>query len=260
MHRYEAAWLATQGARRYQEDAVLLCPDATPAGSPGEPRPGTLLALLADGMGGHSGGAIASRTACEAFVQGFAEAWADVRERLMAGLGAANAAIERTVVADPRLRGMGSTLVGASFGADGLEWVSVGDSPLYLVRGGEIALLNEDHSLAPALDRLALEGQITEEQARNDPRRHLLRSAVTGEEIELVDLSRQALPLEPGDHVLIASDGIHTLEPSEIARIVSDHADDGPAAIAAALIRAVESRRDPRQDNTTVVVVRPARE
>ena len=48
---------------------------------------------------------------------------------------------------------MGSTLVGTAFGASGVEWVSVGDSPLFLFRRGEVAVLNEDHSLAPELDR-----------------------------------------------------------------------------------------------------------
>ena len=90
-----------------------------------------------------------------------------------------------------------------SFGPAGVEWVSVGDSPLLLFRQGEIALLNEDHSLAPELDRLAALGRMTPEEAKSDPRRHMLRSAVTGDELDLVDVSRRPLALEAGDYVIL---------------------------------------------------------
>ena len=153
--------------------------------------------------------------------------------------------------------GMGSTLVGTIFGANGLEWISVGDSPLYLVRREEIALLNEDHSLAPALDRLAAEGRISIEEAKNDPRRHMLRSAITGEELDLIDISKKPLHLEAGDYVIVASDGIHTLEEAEIVRLVSSYADDGPSAVAHAIVRAIDDAGAAHQDNATVIAVRP---
>ena len=217
---------------------------------------GVLVAVLADGMGGHAGGALASRTVCASFISTFAGELGPFRERLRAGMVAANRAIELHVEDNRALEGMGSTLVGAALGADGLEWVSVGDSPLYLYRGGEIALLNEDHSLAPLLDKMASEGRISAEQARSDHRRHMLRSAVTGGEIELIDLAQRPLVLFPGDHIVIASDGIHALDETEIARVVTAYQADGPEAIAAALIRDVEGVRDPHQDNCTIVVVR----
>ena len=74
-----------------------------------------------------------------------------------------------------------------------------------------MALINEDHSLAPLLDELAPRPHLGRAGA-TDPRRHMLRSAVTGDEIELVDLSHEATSLLPGDHVMLASDGIHTLD------------------------------------------------
>jgi protein phosphatase len=176
---------------------------------------------------------------------------------LIAALKAANGAIATKIEESPLLAGMGSTLVGASFGASGLEWVSVGDSPLFLFRRGEIALLNEDHSLAPELDRLVSEGRLTDEDARRDPRRHMLRSAVTGEEIDLIDVSRRPLALESGDYVVLASDGIATLDTGELARVIQGYGADGAAAVASAIIRAIEAVREPYQDNATVLVVRP---
>jgi serine/threonine protein phosphatase PrpC len=265
MLAFEHASRATKGARSYQEDTALFWSGSGETSESEAVANGTaVVAVLADGMGGHAGGALASRMACENFLKAYAQQEGSNRERLVEALSAANQAIADTVDANPMLAGMGSTLVGVTFGADGIEWVSVGDSPLMLYRRGEIALLNEDHSLAPELDRLAAAGAISEDEARRDPRRHMLRSAVTGDDIDLVDLSRRPLKVEPGDYIILASDGLQTLEPAEIERIVAAYAEDGAVAVANALIRAVEALKDPHQDNATVIAVRlvpqPARE
>ena len=267
MHAFDHASRATRGARNYQEDTALVwpgldtsAPEQAVAATNGSGAP--LVAVLADGMGGHAGGALASRMACESFIKSYAAADLPEKaelpetERLVEALRAANDAIAATVSTNPMLTGMGSTLVGVVFSTAGVEWVSVGDSPLLLYRRGEIAMLNEDHSLAPELDRMAAAGKITAEEARKDPRRHMLRSAVTGDDIDMVDVSRTPLRIEPGDYIILASDGLQTLETSEIERVVTAYAADGPQAVANALIRAVEAVRDPHQDNATVVAVR----
>lgn len=261
MPPFELAVASTRGARDYQEDSAGFWPgendisvlaDLSPAAEDDR-----AYAVLADGMGGHTGGALASRTVCETFLSSATSGDGSPANRLEAGLYAANDAVARRVDINPLLAGMGSTLIGTAFTASGVEWVSVGDSPLYLYRRGEIAVLNEDHSLAPELDRLVAEGRLTEREARRDPRRHMLRSAITGEEIDLIDTSRQPLALEAGDYVVLASDGIATLDKAEIARIIAGYAQDGAPAVAKALIRAVEALREPHQDNATVLVVRP---
>lgn len=258
MSSLEHAVAATQGARDYQEDAALfrLTPAlvAAEAGQSCDQESG--LAVLADGMGGHAGGALASRMVCDAFADASTGTYADSAELLMHALESANAAVAGKVVENPLLNGMGSTVVGVHFGPDGLAWVSVGDSILYLYRRGELAILNKDHSLAPELDRLVAEGRLTEEEARHDPRRHMLRSAVTGDEIDLIDVSEHPLALQPDDYVILASDGIATLDKEEVARVVQGYAKDGAKAIADALIRAIEAVREPYQDNATVLVVR----
>ena len=292
MTTFECAVSATRGDRSYQEDAALFWPGSgtfKPEIASPPPPPHQLTAILADGMGGHAGGAIASQSACETFLAGISglldlgpfrgaelettvplgdegEAVgpsanpADPGDDLWAALHAANAEIAKKTSENPALDGMGTTFVGVSFQATGqsarVEWISVGDSPLYLYRNGEIALLNEDHSLAPALDLLAREGTITEEAARNDPRRHMLRSAVTGDELDMIDRSRRPLALEAGDVIVLASDGIHTLSESEIARIVTAYCEDGCEGIANALIRSIENQRVPHQDNATIMVIR----
>jgi protein phosphatase len=240
--RFRYATRASQGARSYQEDSASVVEGT-----------GGLAAVLADGMGGHAGGALASGLACKFFMHAFATAKGTTSEKLTESLELANAAIAHEVHGNLALNGMGCTLICAVFGADGVEWVSVGDSPLFLVRKGEIVVLNEDHSLAPEIDKLAAIGKISWEAARNDHRRHFLRSALTGGEMELIDRSHRPLALQPGDIVVLASDGIHTISHEAIAKVVS--ANGKPDAAAAALLEAVEAVGDPAQDNTTVVVV-----
>jgi PPM family protein phosphatase len=245
---FEHATRASQGARSYQEDSA----EVRLAGVGGT---SVLSAVLADGMGGHAGGALASGLACKFFLHAFTSSSGDVPARLDEALVLANASIAKEVFENAALEGMGCTLIGAAFGPAGIEWVSVGDSPLFLVRKGEIVLLNEDHSLAPEIDKLAAAGKISWEAARADPRRHYLRSALTGSEIELIDRSRRPLALEAGDVVILASDGIHTLAHEAILEAVQQSVAAGPDTIADALIAAVAAAREPYQDNTTVVVV-----
>jgi PPM family protein phosphatase len=254
---FEYASRASQGARSYQEDAAVVRAGGQGRAAPaGGPHAEALTAVLADGMGGHAGGALASSTACQVFLDSYWASAGEVPARLGDALMHANAAIGGCVEENPALDGMGCTLVGTVFGPAGVEWVSVGDSPLFLLRHGEIVLLNEDHSLAPEIDKLAAAGRMTWEDAKADPRRHFLRSALTGADMDLIDRSHRPLALEPGDVVILASDGIHTLSEPDILRVVDEHVAHGPDAIANALLAAVEAGGDIYQDNTTVVVVR----
>lgn len=259
MTDHDTACRAIIGARARQEDAAGLWPGRATFSKHEpwpEPESGLLLGVLADGMGGHTGGNIASEAVCDLFIRAFATVKGERRQRLTTALDTANRGISQIVSENPALQGMGSTLVGFTIEDKQLEWVSVGDSPMYLIRNGEIALLNEDHSLAPALDQLVAEGKMSVGAARADPRRHMLRSAITGETLDLVDVSEKPLALTTGDIIVTASDGLLTLGPEEIGRVTAGYAKDGAAAVADALLREVEHQREPMQDNTTVIVVR----
>ena len=257
------------GSREQQEDHRRFLPlsDAKPTRGrkPGDPQ--SLLAVLADGMGGHAGGYHASHIACGAFQDAFLKgdraagraprSSEDYRKWLREGLVASNREIASRVQQNGDLQGMGCTLVGARFGARGLLWISVGDSPLYLVRRGEVKQLNEDHSLGSYLDAAVARGEMSRDEASKHPQRNALRSAVTGAKIDHYDSRQDFLALQPGDLVILASDGIKTLSVPEIGEVVNRSAKLGAHGVAQSLIGAVKAKALPHQDNTTVMVVRP---
>jgi protein phosphatase len=236
-----------RGARPYQEDSYGQRElDAGGARY-------TLL-VLADGMGGHIGGATASRVAVAAALATFVEATGTDTDRLRQALAAANGAIADAIQSDARLAGSGSTFVAVAIGATGLAWISVGDSPLWLVRDGRLRRLNADHSMVPVFAALVAEGAMTAAEAQADSKRHILRSALTGDPIKLIDASSEPLPLGPSDQVLLASDGILTLGEDRIAAILGGGGGQDAPAAAAALLAAVEAKGVPNQDNTTILL------
>jgi PPM family protein phosphatase len=260
---YAYASLAIRGRRASQEDTCAFAlPHALASATlAGEQQSGVvtepgLICVLADGMGGHAAGQLASTTACKEFLATYAQSTAASRQRLSDSLHAANRSISRAVDGDRNLEGMGCTLVAVFFGPNGLGWVSVGDSPLYLFRDNRLYQLNQNHSLAPLLDALAAAGELSPEQAAVHPRRHFLRSALTGQAIELVDLSEALLPLEPGDWIILASDGLDTISHAELADLLAVNNDVEPASLVEALVASIEDANEAHQDNATIMAVR----
>jgi serine/threonine protein phosphatase PrpC len=217
----------------------------------------SLLILLADGMGGHQGGEIASRTSIDAFTSAFFTDFSALKipYRLFGSLERANKELATVSKKSVELEGMGSTLVAATVSAVGLHWISVGDSLLLRVRGGQIQRLNEDHSMAPLLDEAVEKGTLTREQAASHKDRSALRSAVSGAPIELVDISDRPEQLRKGDVVLLASDGLLTIADREIVRVISEKRSAGAQAIVKELLDAVSKKNKRRQDNTTVAAI-----
>ncbi|WP_439542955.1 PP2C family protein-serine/threonine phosphatase [Hyphomicrobium sp.] len=244
---------ATIGTRSNQEDAFEIWPSEAQAATS---RGDGLLAVVADGMGGHAGGEIAGDLAARTFVSTFTGSNGALSERLQHGLEAGNDAIASHVQANAKLRGMGCTLIGAWVDRAGLSWVSVGDSLLLLFRAPEVLRLNADHSLGAYLDDQVRRNQIAPGEAQNNPYRNALRSALTGKALELVDLQGEPYKLSSGDWIILASDGITTLDGDEIGDIVYANREESPEVMAERLIAAVEDKQEPDQDNTTVVVLR----
>lgn len=242
----------SQGAREVQEDSYGVVPRAEFAGGADD-----LFLVVADGMGGHAAGEVASSLAVTTFAETFLEsATACDAGRLWDCLDEANRRIAREIqMRGEAVQGMGTTLLALILRGRTARWISVGDSPLYLIRAGELHRLNRIHSKATELEEKVLAGQISEEEARTDPTRHTLLSALIGDTIYDVD-DPPPVDLWVGDVLIAATDGIETLTSQEITAVVCRLNDKDAAALADGLLQAVQSKQMPRQDNTTVVVIR----
>ena len=251
MKRLDGRFAALQipGNRPYQEDDYGLL-DGRDLGIDG-------MVVVADGMGGHVGGATASSLLCKTFVESYQRASGPIADRLRDCLGDANAALADAIAENPHLMGMGSTLVAAVISQRGIEWISVGDSPMWLFREGRLRRLNADHSMASVFEDLVAAGRMTAEEAATDPKRHALRSAVMGDEIRLIDVSSQPVAIKKGDRLLLASDGLMTLDDEEIARILQHTRNATLEDSTRALIEAVAAVEHPHQDNATVLLYTP---
>lgn len=242
-----------QGDRDYQEDSYAVC-DTNGSDASFE-EIDSLSVAVADGVGGEVAGNVASQTVVTIFSKAIqsrsdSEPWPDV---LHNSLLLANEAVRDAARQDPTLHGMASTLTAALIDCDKLWWISVGDSHLYLIRKGLMAKLNADHSIGGALNREAETGNITSEEAAQDPRRNMLLSCIMGETLNAVDLSQRSVILEKDDRLVLATDGLNTLTMDAMVQISQLH--PNAQAFAEALTYAVESHHELNQDNTQVVVV-----
>jgi protein phosphatase len=167
------------------------------------------LAVIADGMGGHEGGQIASVLAVEHVRETYlTHASADPQQALIAALDAAHRAIQEYARAHPEFLGMGTTCTCAVLRHRELYFGHVGDSRLYLNRRGAIALLTEDHSYVQHLVR---QGLMTPETAAIHPNRNILMAALGVEGEVRADFSQAPVPLETGDVLILCTDGLHGL-------------------------------------------------
>lgn len=209
------------------------------------------LAIVADGMGGHEGGQIASRLAVEKLITAYAGASdSDPQKRLLGALKDAHRAIQERAKQDPHLSSMGTTCTAFALIDTRLYFVHVGDSRLYLSREGKLRILSRDHTL---ISQLIDKGLIRPEQAHNHPQKHVLTSAlgVPGEEIE-IDAPPNPLPLQKSDILMICTDGLWgQIETNEIERAL---ASQSPDVACRSLIDLAKKRGGP--DNITLQVLR----
>jgi PPM family protein phosphatase len=169
---------------------------------------GRVLAVVADGMGGHQAGDIASRLAVERIVKELRHldselSGEDARERLMNALLMANEEVYRYAQEHPECSGMGTTIVAALLGENGGVTAHIGDSRLYHFNEDGLQLKTEDHSL---VHELMKSGQITAEEASVHPQRNVLMRALGTEPDVRIDLGQ--FNWSEGDVVLLCSDGL----------------------------------------------------
>ncbi|MDI4657104.1 protein phosphatase 2C domain-containing protein [Xanthobacter autotrophicus] len=200
--------------RSSNEDSVVF------VSSPQDGRPddrGTL-ALVADGMGGHAAGEVASALAAEVVRRIYCGSSLPVPETLRMAFEAANAAVIQHADDHPECRGMGTTCTAVAMVGGKLYLAHAGDSRAYLLRGEGLTQLSEDHSLNAQLVR---EGVMTREEAEASANGNVIVKAL-GSRAELDPaVWSEGLPLADGDRVLLCSDGLSNLVPdADIAAVL----------------------------------------
>lgn len=235
--------------RQHNEDSFLVETDSS-------------LFLVADGMGGHAAGEIASKIAVEAISEfirhteeedgtwphAYDDQFGRATNRLLAALKIANNRVIDAMRRDARLRGMGTTVV-ASLVSDGVASIAhVGDSRVYLIRGAQLSRVTNDHSW---VYEQVQAGMLTEAEAENHPLRNVITRALGGG-LTVVPDARE-IRLEPGDMLLLCSDGLTGMVPEDdILRTIMEHDDLEKAC--EALIAGANERGG--QDNITAILVK----
>jgi serine/threonine protein phosphatase PrpC len=200
------------------------------------------LFAVADGMGGHQGGEVASKLALE-LLRRAADGGSDLAEVVRE----ANRAVFSKASEDPGLTGMGTTLTAVVLQGDRLRLAHVGDSRMYRVRDGSMERITRDHTV---VENLVEKGQLTPREAHIHPQRSILTRALGVEEDVQVDEAE--VDIKPGDRLLLCSDGLTGMVGEEdILRILTGN--DDPQAASDALVDAANEAGG--QDNITAVVL-----
>ncbi len=206
--------------------------------------------VVADGMGGHAAGDVASRLAIESLSE--LDDVDEIRPALLnVAVARANAAVVRHGMVHPEARGLGTTVTGLAEVIVGgtPHWAvfNVGDSRVYRYAGGELQRATVDHS---EVEELLAEGLIAAEQAREHPARHIITRSVGMRPAPSVDV--WVLPQVPGERFLLCSAGLTSeLDDDQIAAVLAAHPDATEAA--EALVAAVLAT--PARDNVTMLVI-----
>ena len=201
---------------------------------------------MADGVGGHAAGEIASATIIETLAPlGDTEPGYDLVGRLLGAVVEGNAAIARRVADDPRLQGMSTTLTAVLFGDGRFCLVNIGDSRTYLLRDGALEQLSRDDSY---VQLLVDQGHITQEAAGTHPQRNLVLQALTGEEV--MEPAMTVREARAGDRIMLCSDGLSDVVP-QAALAETLEAGEPQECVERLIALAIEAGT---RDNVTAVV------
>jgi len=211
---------------------------------------GSRLFVVADGMGGHAGGDVASALAIQSIAQVDRDfdTVEEAEQALTAALFKANKELAETVFEHPELTGMGTTVSGVVRVGDRLAVAHIGDSRIYRWRDGELTQITKDHTF---VQRLVDSGRITEEEAATHPRRSVLMRVLGDVDIS-PEIDSALVDTQPGDRWLLCSDGLTGYVPEdEIARVLAEEPDAAEAG--QQLIETTLENGAP--DNVTIVIV-----
>ncbi len=242
------------GSRREQQDYAVVAQDVSRA-----------LAAVCDGMGGMEGGGTASREAATLLLNDYTAACSDEGEGFSPPVFLKEEAVEMDELvsglhaADGTPLRSGSTVAAVLVEQDQMDWLSVGDSRIYLLRGGRISRLTRDHNYRLELDEMLAKGKISREvyeQECRSKKAEALSSYLGMGGLRRIDVGEHPLALEDGDVVLVCSDGLYkTLRDQQIEAVLAAAGADIRSAAQGLLGMAMEQNAR-KQDNATVVLIR----
>ncbi len=241
------------GTRPYQEDAVYV----TESIRCGPDEKAVSFGILCDGMGGMANGDVASSETVTYLANRLAnlEVQADVPRFLEAQVQNINRLVYAMGAEGKTQGAAGTTLTAAVIVSNRLYWVSVGDSRMYIIRQGEMVQVTQEHNYSLTLQAQVEKGIISLEAAIKDPQKDALISFIGLPVLELMDLNRNPFLLEPGDMVLLCSDGLNkALTDEEILATILACADDITEAARCLPLTAFD-KNFANQDNTSVVLM-----
>lgn len=244
---YQVGNLQNIGRREEQQDSFCLSDIRDQAAM----QQKGLLAVVADGMGGLEGGAAISQLVTDTFLARYRQLpIPDPAVFLHEGTLAAEEAVER-YMARSGVNG-GSTLVSVLLRDGQMHYISVGDSRIYLLRDGTLHQINREHTYGALLQERAARGEVDPEEPYINPRRNALTAYIGMGRLRRIDRSEHPIPLQPGDKVLLCSDGVfNALDGGALCRALA-----GPALDAAQrLEEAVLAQHHTNQDNFTAVIL-----
>ncbi len=214
-----------------------------------EPGSGAVLAIVADGMGGHNAGEIASGEAVGIIQKDvLGKTGESKKEILQKAVADANREIYAMSIRKKKLSGMGTTITACLAEENNVTAVQVGDSRLYLIRGDSITQITKDHSL---VEMLIDSGSITKEEAKHHPQRNVITRAVGTD--QTVETDVYEFHTQPEDIVLLCSDGlVNMVEDEKILSVIKN--EDSLSSAAPALV--LEAERAGGTDNITVILIK----
>lgn len=241
------------GNRQYQQDAVYVSKSKILAAN----KKTRVLGIVCDGMGGMADGGKASQTAIQMMVQGFAQiekaSSIDIPGFFHQGIQA----VDKTIYNFPKENGKGSgtTMVAVIAEDNKLYWASVGDSRIYIIRGGSMKQVTRDHNYWLRLQEMVAAGQMSQEEAMGKRQKEALISFLGIGNVSLMDINTQPFEMQTGDTVLLCSDGItKTLPDEQIKKIITADIVSLEEK-AKTLVRAAVTNNTHSQDNTSVAIL-----
>lgn len=211
-----------------------------------EPSGDTVLAVVADGMGGHNAGEVASAEAVNILKNSVFDT--DPKTTLQNAVECANNAIYKMSVRSPKLHGMGTTVTACIISGNKVTAAQVGDSRLYLIKDGNLTQITCDHSL---VEMLVARGSITKEDAKHHPQKNVITRAIGTESSVQADIYE--FDIESGDILLLCSDGlVNMVDDDKILSIITES--EKFEDLADILVN--EAENSGGHDNITVILIK----